>query len=212
MTTMTEMLDHNRRWAAEMKARDPAFFLRHAHGQQPRVLLIGCSDSRVPTSTITGVAPGEMFVHRNIANQVHGADLNVQSVIAYAVDVLGVEQILVTGHTACGGVAAATRNPQHGLVDHWLGDVRMLWLRHRDELATLPTEAARLDRLSRLNVFLQVYHLVLNPTVLDAWQQGKHLSINGLVYDIETGLLDCAITDVDGREAAREKLRDFDPA
>jgi carbonic anhydrase len=212
MKTMTEMLEYNRRWAAEMKARDPAFFVRHAEGQQPRVLLIGCSDSRVPITNITGVAPGEMFVHRNIANQVHGADLNVQSVIAYAVDALGVEQILVTGHTACGGVAAATKDPHHGLVDHWLGGVRMLWLRYREELATLASEEAGLDRLVRLNVFLQVYHLVLNPTVLDAWHAGKRLSINGLVYDIETGLLDCVVTGIDSREAAREKLRDFDPA
>jgi len=212
MKTMAEMLDYNRRWADEMRAKDPAYFSRHADGQTPAVLLIGCSDSRVPITNITGVNPGEMFVHRNIANQVHGADLSAQSVIAYAVDALGVEQILVTGHTACGGVLAATKEPHHGLVDHWLGGVRMLWLRYRDELAELPTEDARLDRLVRLNVMLQVYHLALNPTVLDAWEQGRRLSVNGMVYDIESGLLERVVTGVDSRAAAREQLGGFDPA
>jgi carbonic anhydrase len=212
MTTMDQMLAYNQRWAAEMKAKDSTFFLRHVEGQKPGVLLIGCSDSRVPIENITGVNPGEMFVHRNIANQVHGADLCVQSVIAYAVDVLAVRQILVTGHTACGGVAAATAEPRHGMVDHWLGGVRMLWLRHREELATLPSREAGLDRLARLNVLLQLYTLALNPTVQDAWRDGRPLALNGMVYDIETGLLEQVVTDIDGSESAREKLRDFDPA
>lgn len=212
MTTMAQMLDYNRRWAADMQRKDASFFRRHADGQKPGVLLIGCSDSRVPIENITGVKPGEMFVHRNIANQIHGADLCVQSVIAYAVDVLAVPQILVTGHTACGGVAAAAAEPRHGMVDHWLGGVRMLWLRHRDELAGLPGEEAGLDRLARLNVLLQIYTLSLNPTVRDAWREGRPLALNGLIYDIETGLLEQVITDVDSSSSAREKLRGFDPA
>lgn len=212
MTTMDQMLAYNRRWAAEMKAKDTKFFLRHAEGQTPGALLIGCSDSRVPIENITGVDPGELFVHRNIANQVHGADLCVQSVIAYAVDVLAVPQILVTGHTACGGVAAATAEPRHGMVDHWLGSVRMLWLRHRDELAALPSKEAGLDRLARLNVLLQLYTLALNPTVRDAWREGRPLQLNGMIYDIETGLLEQVVTGIDSSDRAREKLRDFDPA
>lgn len=212
MTTMERMLDYNRRWAAEMKAKDTRFFLRQAEGQKPGALLIGCSDSRVPIENITGVDPGEMFVHRNIANQIHGADLCVQSVIAYAVDVLEVPQILVTGHTACGGIAAAAAEPRHGMVDHWLGGVRMLWLRHRDELARLPTKEAGLDRLARLNVLLQVYTLALNPTVRDAWREGRPLTLNGMIYDIESGLLEQVVTDIDSSERAREKLRGFDPA
>jgi carbonic anhydrase len=212
MTMMEQMLDYNRRWAAEMKAKDTGFFLRHADGQKPGALLIGCSDSRVPIENITGVDPGELFVHRNIANQVHGADLCVQSVIAYAVDVLAVPQILVTGHTACGGVAAATAEPRHGMVDHWLGGVRMLWLRHRDELATLPGREAGLDRLARLNVLLQIYTLALNPTVRDAWREGRPLALNGLIYDIETGLLEQVVSGIDSSDSAREQLGGFDPA
>jgi carbonic anhydrase len=212
MKTLTEMLDYNRHWAAEMKARERDFFSRHRDGQQPTALLIGCSDSRVPIENITGVSPGELFVHRNIANQVHAAEMSAQSVIAYAVDHLGVQQIIVTGHTACGGVQAATAEPHHGLVDHWLGGVRMLWLRYRDELAELPTPEARMDRLVRLNVLLQLYKLVLNPTVLDAWREGRPLVLHGLVYDIETGLLEDVATGIDGRERARELLRNFDPA
>lgn len=212
MTTMAQMLDYNRRWAADMRAKDPAFFRRHVDGQRPGVLLIGCADSRVPIENITGVNPGEMFVHRNIANQVHAADLCVQSVLAYAVDVLAVRHILVTGHTACGGVAAATAEPRHGMVDHWLGGLRMLWLRHRDELATLPSTEAGLDRLARLNVLLQLYKLALNPTVRDAWREGRPLALNGMIYDIETGLLEQVVTDIDGPDSAREKLGGFDPA
>jgi carbonic anhydrase len=212
MKTIEQMLEYNRRWAADMQVKDSAFFSRHADGQTPSTLLIGCSDSRVPITNITGVDPGEMFVHRNIANQVHGADLSAQSVIAYAVDALGVQQILVTGHTACGGVQAATAEPHHGLVDHWLGSLRMLWLRYRDELQALPSDEARLDRLVRYNVLLQIYKLALNPTVRDAWRDQRPLMLNGLVYDIETGLLESLVTGIDSAEAAREKLGGFDPA
>ena len=212
MKTMDEMLVYNQRWAAEMKAKDPSFFLRHREGQQPGVLFIGCSDSRVPIENITGVNPGEMFVHRNIANQVHPAELCAQAVIAYAVDALRVRQVMITGHTACGGVKAATLEPHHGLVDHWLGHVRMLWIRHREELCSLPTPEQRIDGLARLNVLLQVYKLVLNPTVLDAWREGQPLEISGLVYDIETGLLERVVSGIVSPESAIEKLRGFDPA
>jgi carbonic anhydrase len=212
MTTMVQMLEYNRRWAADMKAQDPRFFARHADGQTPSTLLIGCSDSRVPIENITGVEPGEMFVHRNIANQVHGAELSVQSVIAYAVDALGVTQIIVAGHTSCGGVKAAMAEPNHGLVDHWLGSLRMLWLRHRAEVDAAPTHDAGIDLLVRLNVLLQVYELAINPTVLDAWRQGRALTLSGMVYDIESGLLETVITDVTSRESARDRLRGFDPA
>lgn len=212
MKSLAQMLEYNRQWATEMKAKDRSFFSRHSDGQTPAALLIGCADSRVPIENITGVNPGEMFVHRNIANQVHGADLSAQAVIAYAVDELGVQQILVTGHTACGGVRAATAEPHHGLVDHWLGSLRMLWLRYRDELSVLPSDEARIDRLVRYNVLLQIYKLALNPTVRDAWREGRRLVLNGLVYDIETGLLECLVLDIDSIEGAREKLGGFDPA
>ena len=212
MKTIAEMLEYNRLWAGELKADDPAFFSRGAQGQEPGVLFIGCSDSRVPIENITGVDPGEMFVHRNIANQVHGADLSVQSVIAYSVDVLAVKHILVTGHTACGGVAAATADPRHGMIDHWLGSVRLLWKRHRDDLMALPTREERVDGLVRLNVLLQLYKLSLNPPILDAWSAGRRLTLNGMVYDIGTGLLESLVLDIDSPEAALERLRGFDPA
>jgi carbonic anhydrase len=151
-----------------------------------------------------------MFVHRNIANQVHGADLSAQSVIAYAVDALGVQQILVTGHTACGGVRAATAEPHHGLVDHWLGSLRMLWLRYRDELSALPSDEARIDRLVRYNVLLQIYKLALNPTVRDAWRDGRPLVLNGLVYDIAVRVTpDGQGSRIDVRATSRTDDRDM---
>jgi carbonic anhydrase len=212
MKTIDDMLDYNRRWSVEMKTRDPRFFSRHADGQRPAVLSIGCSDSRVPIDTITGVAPGDMFVYRNIANQLHGADLGAQAVLAFAVDTLGVQHILVMGHTGCGGVNAAIGDPNHGLVDHWLASVRLLALRYRDELDQLPSADARLDRLVTLNVVLQIYQLSLNPTVRDAWQEGRPLSLHGMVYDIESGLLQPVMRGVDSIEAARAQLAVFRPA
>ncbi|MGZ5372624.1 MAG: carbonic anhydrase [Burkholderiaceae bacterium] len=209
MNAIEEMLDFNRRWAADKKAQDPEFFTRHAAGQKPSVLLVGCSDSRVPITNITGADPGEMFVYRNIANQMHGADLGAQSVLAYAVDALDVQHILVTGHTNCGGVAAAMGEPNHGLVDHWLANVRLLYLRYRTPMGALPDDRARLAQLVRLNVVLQIYQLTLNPTVRDAWKQGRRLMLHGMVYDIMTGLLDSVVTGVDGLSSAREKLAEF---
>jgi carbonic anhydrase len=209
MNTIEAMLDFNRRWAADRKAQDPEYFSRHTAGQRPSVLLIGCSDSRVPITNITGADPGEMFVYRNIANQLHGADLGAQSVLAYAVDALGVQHVLVTGHTNCGGVAAAMAEPSHGLVDHWLANVRLLYLRYRTQMEALPDDAARLARLVQLNVVLQIYQLSLNPTVRDAWKRGRPLALHGMVYDISTGLLDGVVMGVDGLISARQKLADF---
>jgi carbonic anhydrase len=212
MKTIDDMIDFNRRWSVDMRSRDPRFFSKHADGQRPAVLSIGCSDSRVPIDTITGVAPGEMFVYRNIANQLHGADLGAQAVLAFAVDTLGVQHILVMGHTGCGGVMAAIGDPQHGLVDHWLASVRLLALRYRDELEQIDAPEQRLDRLVTLNVELQIYQLSLNPTVRDAWRERRPLALHGMVYNIETGLLQPVIRDVDSVEAARESLAVFRPA
>ncbi len=211
MDTIERMLAFNRRWAADKKAHDPEFFVRHAGGQRPSVLLIGCSDSRVPITNITGADPGEMFVYRNIANQMHGVDLGAQSVLAYAVDALDVQHVLVTGHTNCGGVAAAMAEPSHGIVDHWLANVRLLYLRYQKQMEALPDDRARLAHLVRLNVVLQIYQLTLNPTVRDAWKQGRRLILHGMVYDIATGLLDSVIGDVDGLPSAQEKLAEFRP-
>jgi carbonic anhydrase len=212
MKPLLEMLAYNRRWAAEQVARDPGYFARHVAGQAPSTLQIGCSDSRVPLTEITGVDPGEMFVHRNIANQAHSADLNVQSVIAYAVDVLQVGHIMVTGHTGCGGVKAATQPPDHGMVDHWLGGIRALWRSREAELAALPSDEARLDRLVELNVVRQVSTLALNPTVQDAWRDGRPLVLHGLVYQLETGHLRAVVSGIDDLEAMRRYLDRSGPA
>lgn len=212
MKTIDDMIEYNRRWSVDMKSRDPRFFSRHADGQRPAVLSIGCSDSRVPIDTITGVTPGEMFVYRNIANQLHGADLGAQAILAFAVDTLGVRHILVMGHTGCGGVRAAIGDPRHGLVDHWLASVRLLALRYRDELNQIASAEERLDRLVTLNVLLQIYQLSLNPTVRDAWQEGRPLALHGMVYNIETGLLQPVIRNVNSVDAARQSLGVFRPA
>jgi carbonic anhydrase len=211
MKTIEQMLDFNRQWAADRKAEDPAYFARHAGGQKPSVLLIGCSDSRVPITNITGADPGDMFVYRNIANQIHGADMGSQAVLAYAVDALGVQQILVTGHTNCGGVAAAIAEPNHGLVDHWLANVRLLHLRYKAQMDALPDDRARLALLVRLNTVLQIYQLSLNPTVRDAWKESRPLALHGMVYDIQTGLLETVVHGVDGVESAQAKLAQFRP-
>ncbi len=211
MKTIDEMLAFNRHWAGDMKTKDPLFFSRHADGQKPAMLLIGCSDSRIPISSSTGIAPGEMFVYRNIANQMHGADLGAQAVLAYAVDALRVQHIIVAGHSGCGGVAAAIADPKHGIVDHWLSNARLLALRYEKELDALPSREAQLDRLVQLNVVLQIYALSMNPTVRDAWANGRKLLLHGLVYELATGLLETVVRDVDGLDTARQKLAVFRP-
>lgn len=212
MSSLDELLRYNRGWATDQRQRDPAFFTRQSAGQRPAHLVIGCSDSRVPIEQITGAEPGEMFVQRNIANQAHPADLNVQAVIAYAIDALEIRDVMVVGHTGCGGVRAAMSRPHHGIVDHWLGDIRALWRRHKPELVQMPSEEAAHDRLVSLNVLLQVFKLVLNPTVRDAWDDGRPLRLHGYTYDIETGLLRPEVVGIDSFVAAKAKLAGFDPA
>ncbi len=183
------MLARNRRWAERKAAEDPTFFSRLAEQQKPHSLWIGCSDSRVPATQIVDVPPGEIFVHRNVANLVVHSDLNVQSVIQFAVDVLGVRQILVCGHYGCSGVAAAAEGARHGLVDHWLRHVSELADLHQRELEDLPDPGSRIRRLTELNVEAQVAHIAATLAVQDAWQRGQTLSIHGWVYDIADGVI-----------------------
>jgi len=187
------MLDHlianNRRWADRKVADDPGFFKRLEGQQAPEYLWIGCSDSRVPANEIVGLDPGEMFVHRNVANLTPPQDANYLSVLQFAVDVLKVRHILVVGHYGCGGVAAAVDGVRRGLVDHWLHPIREVHQDHRHELEAIPEERARLDRLCELNVMRQVRNVASDVFVTDAWARGQPLRVHGWVYSIANGLV-----------------------
>ena len=185
---LVELFAKNRAWAADIVARDPGFFTELAKHQTPEYLWIGCSDSRVPANQIVGLAPGDVFVHRNVANVVVHTDLNCLSVLQYAVDVLGVKQVIVCGHYGCGGVRAALDGSRHGLIDNWLRHVKDVVGKHEAELASLSDES-RFDRLCELNVAEQVLHVSQTTIVEDAWERGQELVVHGLVYGLEDGLL-----------------------
>ncbi len=203
------ILQFNARWAAEMVAEDPSYFERHAKGQTPHTLFVGCSDSRVQTNTLTGTEQGEMFVHRNIANQVYSSDLNVLSALEYAVNFLDVKHIMVCGHYGCGGIkAAANTAGTHGIIDHWLGQIRTIMRLHQEELDAIGDAEARLDRLTELNVLEQVYNLSCTPVIRDAWARGRRPIIHGVVYDIRTGLLKEVVARVDGEDKIGAILAD----
>jgi carbonic anhydrase len=186
---LPQLFANNRAWAAEMTRQDPDFFGRLSRQQAPEYLWIGCSDSRVPANQIVGLPPGEMFVHRNVANVVVHADLNCLSVIQFAVEVLGVEHIIVCGHYGCGGVLAALRDDKLGLVDNWLRHVQDVRWKHQGELDGLPTEGQRHHRLCELNVVEQVVNVSKTTVVQDAWARGQPLEVHGWIYDLRDGLL-----------------------
>ena len=188
MADLAELFEQNRAWATGMTAADPAFFTKLAERQSPEYLWIGCSDSRVPANQIVGLAPGDVFVHRNIANVVVHTDLNCLSVLQYAVDVLGVKHVIVCGHYGCGGVVAALEGARHGLVDNWLRHVVDVAEKHHRELGPLQGRT-RFDRLCELNVVEQVANVSQTTIVEDAWARGQDLTVHGLVYGLEDGLL-----------------------
>ncbi len=200
MRVLGELFANNRRWAAESVRQDPDFFTRLASQQAPQFLWIGCSDSRVPANQIVGLAPGEMFVHRNVANVVVHADLNCLSAIQFAVEVVKVGHIIVCGHYGCGGVLAALRDEKLGLVDNWLRHVQDVRSKHQAQLDELPTENDRHRRLCELNVIEQVMNVSRTTVVRDAWARGQSLAVHGWVYDLHDGLLRdldvCIDTDV----------------
>lgn len=202
MENFRKIIQHNREWAAAMKAADPDYFEKRAAKQEPQFLYIGCSDSRVPANVVTGTEPGELFVHRNIANVVLPSDLNAMSVLQYAVEVLDVKHVIVTGHYNCGGVKAAMGTASYGLVDLWLQPIRNVVRWNRPELEQIEDEQARFDRVVELNVLEQLYHLSETPIVQNAWAKGKRPLLHGLVYDIHEGLLREIATGVDCQEAA----------
>ena len=193
------LLQRNRAWAAERTAADPEFFTRRATSQSPTFLFIGCSDSRVSAELLTGVQPGEMFVHRNVANMAGHADLNMLSVLQYAVEALKVQSVLVCGHYGCGGVKAAMGDDSHGLVDYWLGGVRAVIRLHEAELAAIADEGARYERLVELNAAEQAYNLRHSPVVQAAWARGQSLSIHAMVYSLKDGVLRDLGVSYDGR-------------
>ncbi len=189
MQFLPELFANNREWAAQQAGRDPDFFDRLCAIQRPDHLWIGCSDSRVPANTIVGLAPGEVFVHRNVANIVRPDDPNCLSVVQYAVDVLRISHIIVCGHYRCGGIQAAMGPASAEPLEGWLAPVRSLCREHQDELAALADGERRWDRLCELSVRSQVRVLSRLPTIVNAWAAGRRLVIHGWIYDLHDGLL-----------------------
>jgi carbonic anhydrase len=189
MRTLSQLFENNRAWAADMTRQDPDFFRRLSAQQSPHYLWIGCSDSRVPANQVVGLVPGEMFVHRNVANVVVHTDLNCLSAIQFAVDVLRIEHIIVCGHYNCGGILAALQDNKLGLIENWLRHIQDVRAKHRAELDALETEEKQHDRLCELNVVEQVTNLSRTTVVRDAWSRGQALTVHGWIYDLSDGLL-----------------------
>jgi carbonic anhydrase len=189
MKNLKQLLENNRAWAEGIKANDPEFFRALEQQQNPRYLWIGCSDSRVPATQLVGLNSGELFVHRNVANVVVHTDFNCLSVLQFAVDVLGVSHIIVCGHYGCGGVDAAMRNLQLGLIDNWLRHVQDVMHSHEAQLSKISDEAERLNRLCELNVLEQVLNVSRTTIVQNAWGRGQELGVHGWIYGIGDGLL-----------------------
>lgn len=189
MRFLQDLFANNRAWAAARQEQDPGFFARLAAQQAPEYLWIGCSDSRVPANEIVGLLPGELFVHRNVANLVVHTDLNCLSVLQFAVDVLQVRHVIVTGHYGCSGIRAALENSRLGLIDNWLRHVQDVRERHEAQLAAIPDADLRLNRLCELNVVEQVRHVCETTVVQDAWERGQSLAVHGLIYGLQNGRL-----------------------
>ncbi len=193
MRYLPELFENNRRWAAEKTAVDAGYFERQLDSQEPPFLWIGCADSRVPANEIVGLEPGQLFVHRNVANVVAEDDLNLQAVLQYAVDNLKVRHVIVCGHYGCGGVQAALGDPVDPPLEQWIDHIRRISDRHRRELDAIEDSARRWRRLCEINVAVQVANVCGSKIVTDAWQRGQQLIIHGWIYDLGNGLL----TDLD---------------
>lgn len=201
MKNINDLIKRNYLWSQKMAQEDPDFFKHLAIAQRPKFLWIGCSDSRVPAEKLTELEPGELFVHRNVANLVIHTDLNCLSVVQYAIDVLGVEDIIICGHLDCGGIRAAVENPDLGLINNWLLHIRDIWFRYSSLLGNFPAEK-RMDILCELNVIEQVYNLGHSTIIQSAWQRGQKVNIHGWVYGIDNG----QITDLKISSNSRENL------
>jgi len=206
MKDIDTLISNNRQWSRLLKEEDPGFFERLSLAQKPRFLWIGCSDSRVPAERLTGLEPGELFVHRNVANLVVHTDLNCLSVVQYAVEVLEVEHIIICGHYGCGGVKAAVENPELGLINNWLLHIRDLWYKHSSLLGELPPEK-RFDKLCEINVIEQVYNLGHSTVMQSAWKRGQKVNIHGWVYGIMDGYLRDLGVSSTNRETLEQRYR-----
>lgn len=189
MKDMQQLFDNNKQWAEKITEDDPNFFQSLSEQQSPKYLWIGCSDSRVPANTLMGMAPGEVFVHRNIANQVIHTDLNCLSVIQYAVDVLKIQHIIICGHYGCGGVAASLDDNSYGLTDNWLRHIEDVYRFNKEEMDKLTDQTERVDRLCELNVIEQVANICNTTTLINAWKKGQDLTVHGIVYNLHDGIL-----------------------
>jgi len=189
MEPVTTLLDNNRKWAAQRIKNDPQFFTRLAGQQDPSYLWVGCSDSRVPANEIVGLDPGELFVHRNVANVVVHTDVNCLSVLQYAVDVLKVQHVIVCGHYGCGGIRAALDGTAHGLIDNWLQHVQDVKEAHQAELLSFADVDDRINRLAELNVVEQVRNMARTTIVQDAWRRDQPLKLHGWIYGLTDGLI-----------------------
>jgi len=199
--TVRDLLDGNVRWAAGVDAADPTFFDRLSHQQTPEYLWIGCSDSRVQAAQLVALEPGEVFVHRNVANLVVASDLNMLAVLQYGVEILKVRDVVVCGHYGCGGVRAALRGAELGLIDNWLAPLRSLAQAHHEALADLPGETAKVDRLCELNVTAQVANVAQTPVIQAAWRRGQSVAVHGLIYRLVDGRLRDLEVTLDGPDA-----------
>ncbi|MCR9105900.1 MAG: carbonate dehydratase [Gammaproteobacteria bacterium] len=207
MSKLPNLFKNNREWAASVNAIDPGFFEKLSSQQAPEYLWIGCSDSRVPANQIVGLLPGEVFVHRNVANMVVHSDFNCLSVLQYAVEVLQVKHVLVVGHYDCGGVRAAYHNSDNGMIDNWLRNIKDVQFTHRAELMGLATDQQRIDRLVELNVRSQVAHVCQTAIVQKAWGRGQSLTVHGWVYSLLDGLLKDLECTVDSQEGLEPEYR-----
>ena len=186
---LKDLLINNGKWSEQIRADDPTFFEELAKQQAPEYLWIGCSDSRVPANEIVGLKPGEIFVHRNVANLVMHTDFNCLSVVQYAVEVLRVKHIILTGHYGCGGVKAALKETELGLIDNWLYAIRLIIEKHHEFLESIPDAHAKLDVLCELNVIEQVRHLCMTSLIRNAWHRGQDLEVHGCIYGLDRGIL-----------------------
>jgi carbonic anhydrase len=189
MKNLDLLFENNRKWAAQISQNDPSFFARLVRQQSPEFLWIGCSDSRVPANEIIGLLPGELFVHRNVANLVIHTDMNCLSVLQYAVEILKIKHIIVCGHYGCGGVKAALESQSHGLIDNWLRHIRDIDQRRASDLARFSSEDERINRLCELNVIEQVKNVANTTIIQEAWQRDQMVTIHGWIYAISDGLL-----------------------
>ena len=204
MQTLKTLFQKNKDWVTSRLAKDPNYFRHMAEAQDPLYLWIGCSDSRVPANEIVGLEPGELFVHRNVANLFPHTDFNCLSVLEYATDLLKVKHVIVCGHYGCGGVKAAMEEHRLGLVDNWLRNIRDVYARFKDELDAIEDQQERYNRLVELNVMQQVLNVCHTTIVQGAWTRGQPLWVHGWVYDLKSGLLkdlDCCFSSIDQVEA-----------